>query len=115
VNVRNICLSFGGAAVRKNVVYLPCTDGVRAVSIGPKGGVHVLWHTASSINGSPVVGGKQVWVMDTAAGVLHALGQYHGIRHAAVHVGRANRFETPALSGRRILVGTLTGLTVVRF
>jgi hypothetical protein len=115
VHVKNICLSFGGAAVRYHVIYLPCTDGVRAVRIGPKGGMHVLWHANSSVNGSPVVGGKQVWVMDTNGGVLHALGQYHGVGHGSVNVGQANRFETPALSGRRILIGTLSGLTVVRF
>ena len=33
VDVQNICLSFGGAAVDGDVVYLPCTDGVRAVRV----------------------------------------------------------------------------------
>jgi hypothetical protein len=53
--------------------------------------------------------------MDSGAGVLHALGQYHGVPHASVNVGPTSRFATPALSGRRILIGTLSGLTVVRY
>ena len=37
VSVRNVCLSFGGAAVSGSIVYLPCTDGVRAVQVGRAG------------------------------------------------------------------------------
>jgi hypothetical protein len=77
--------------------------------------MRVLWHAASGITGSPVVGGRQVWTLDSATGVLHALGQYQGLAHGSVRVGAVNRFATPALSGRRILVGTLSGLAVVTF
>jgi hypothetical protein len=115
VHERSLCTSFGGTATRGSIVYVPCTDGVRAVRIGPGGGMHVLWHADSSVTGSPVVGGKQVWSLDPGAGVLHVLGQYHGISHGSISVGATNRFATPALSGRRILIGTLTGLTVVRY
>jgi outer membrane protein assembly factor BamB len=115
VSQTSLCTSFGGAAVRKKIVYVPCTDGVRAVRIGPKGGLHVLWHADSSVTGSPVVGGKQVWTLDPNAGVLHVLGQYHGVDHGSISVGTTSRFATPALSGRRILIGTLTGLTVVTY
>ena len=33
VSVTSVCLSFGGAAVYGSVVYLPCTDRVRAVRV----------------------------------------------------------------------------------
>ena len=49
--------AFGGAAVDGSVVYLPCTDGVRAVRVDDAGKLHVLWHATMTINGSPVVGG----------------------------------------------------------
>jgi outer membrane protein assembly factor BamB len=115
VHKRSLCRSFGGTAVRGSVVYVPCTDGVRAVRIGSHGRMHVVWHARSSITGSPVTSRKRVWTLDTGAGVLHALGLYHGIPRGAVAVGAVSRFATPALSGRRVLIGTLTGLTVVRF
>ena len=115
VSRRSLCTSFGGTAVAGSVVYVPCTDGVRAVRVGSSGRMSVLWHASSSITGSPVIGGGQVWALDPGAGVLHALGKGGGRGHAAVSVGSVSRFATPALSGRRILVGTLSGLTVLRY
>jgi hypothetical protein len=56
-----------------------------------------------------------VWALDTGAGFLHALGKGAGHSRASVSVGSVNRFATPALSGRRILVGTLSGLTIVSY
>ncbi len=114
VDVQNICRSFGGAAVNGDVVYLPCTDGVRAVRVDSAGKLHVLWHTTDSITGSPVIGGDRVWALDTGAGVLHALDPATGTSVAQVTVGEANRFATPALYGADVIVPTLTGIAVVR-
>ncbi|MGI8762067.1 MAG: PQQ-binding-like beta-propeller repeat protein [Jatrophihabitantaceae bacterium] len=107
------CRSFGGTAVVGDVVYVPCTDGVRAVQIDEAGRLHMLWHADGSISGSPVVGGGRVWSLDVSAGVLHALDPATGRSMAQVAVGQTTRFATPALSGNRVLVATLAGLTVV--
>ena len=115
VSSASICTSFGGTAVRYNVVFVPCTDGVRAVKIDSTGHMHVLWHASSSITGSPVIGGGLVWTLDTGSGVLYGLGPSHGAQRAAVSVGTVTRFATPALSGRRILIGTSSGLTVLGY
>jgi outer membrane protein assembly factor BamB len=114
VDVKNICLSFGGAAVDGNLVYLPCTDGVRAVRVDDAGQLHVLWHTSASITGSPVIGGGRIWALDTTAGVLHALDPATGKSLGQVDVGVANRFATPALYGADVIVPTLAGIAVVR-
>ena len=114
VDVKDICLSFGGAAVDGNVVYLPCTDGVRAVRVDDAGHLHVLWHASSSITGSPVIGGGRIWALDTSAGVLHALDPATGKSLGQVDVGVANRFATPALYGADVIVPTLAGIAVVR-
>jgi outer membrane protein assembly factor BamB len=114
VDVQDICESYGGAAVDRDVVYLPCIDGVRAVRVGAGGRLHVLWHAAGSITGSPVIGGGRVWALDTGAGVLHALDPSNGRSLAAVDVGVTNRFATPALSGADVIVPTLTGIAAVR-
>jgi PQQ-like domain len=108
-----LCRAYGGSAVVGTVVYVPCTDGVRAVSIDSAGTMHPLWQTVSSRNGSPVVGGGRVWTLDPLAGVLWALDPATGQSTGSVSVGAANRFATPAISGRFVLVPTLTGLTVV--
>jgi hypothetical protein len=115
VSKRDICTSFGGTAVLGNTVYAPCTDGVKAIRIGPRGRMRVLWKADGSTTGSPVIGGGVVWALDTGSGVLHALGKGAGHSRASVSVGSVSRFATPALSGRRILVGTLSGLTIVSY
>ena len=113
VSQGTVCKSFGGTAVMGDVVYVPCTDGVRAVQIDSTGHLHVLWHAASSTAGSPVVGGGLVWALDSSGGALHGLNPTTGASVEQMTVGATNRFATPALSGNRVLVGTLTGLAVV--
>jgi hypothetical protein len=115
VSKADICRSFGGTAVYTDIVYVPCTDGVRAVKIDSRGTMHVLWHTASNVTGSPVVGAGIVWSLDTGAGTLHALGPWGGVNKASVSVGSVTRFATPALSGNRVLIGTLSGLSIVTY
>ena len=114
VDVQNICKSFGGAAVDGNVVYLPCTDGVRAVRVDAAGQLRVLWHASDSITGSPVIGGGRIWVLDPNAGVLHALDPSTGTSLSQISVGVANRFATPALYGADVIIPTLAGIAVVR-
>ena len=114
VDVQNICLSFGGAAVHGDVIYLPCTDGVRAVRVDDAGQLHPLWHTSGSITGSPVIGGGRIWALDTNAGVLHTLDPATGKSLSQVGVGIANRFATPALYGADVIIPTLAGIAVVR-
>jgi outer membrane protein assembly factor BamB len=114
VSVTSVCLSFGGAAVDGSVVYLPCTDGVRAVRVDDAGKLHVRWHASGSVAGSPVVGGGRVWALDYTAGVLHALDPATGQTREQISVGTANRFATPAIYGSLVLVPTLTGVVFVR-
>jgi outer membrane protein assembly factor BamB len=114
VDVKDICRSFGGAAVDGNVVYLPCTDGVRAVQVDDAGKLHVLWHASDTITGSPVIGGGRIWVLDTNNGLLHGLDPATGESLGQVDVGVANRFATPALYGAEVIVPTLAGIAVVR-
>lgn len=114
VSAKDVCAAYGGAAVDGGVVYLPCKDGVRAVRVDGSGTLHVLWHAASSIEGSPVIGGGRVWALDQDAGVLHALDPATGRSVAEVRVGVTSRFATPALYAGLVIVPTLTGLAFVR-
>jgi hypothetical protein len=89
---------------------VPCTDGLRAVRINDDGTMTVLWHAASTITGSPVVGGGRVWSLDRANGMLDMLDPATGASLGAVSVGAVNRFATPALYDNSVIVGTLTGV-----
>ena len=110
VSSMKLCTSFGGAATVGAVVYVPCTDGLRAVRINSNGSMTVLWHAASNINGTPTVGAGYVWVLDYGAGQLHALSPSTGASVYTVAVGAVNRFATPALYGNAVFVGTLSGV-----
>ena len=109
----DFCTSFGGTAVDGSVVYVPCSDGVRAVQVDSAGRIQLLWHTALSIAGSPVVGSGRVWSLDQDAGVLYAIDPATGAARTSVPVGVTSRFATPALYGPDVLVPTLHGLTIV--
>jgi hypothetical protein len=113
VSTMDLCRSFGGTAVVGSRVYVPCTDGVRAVSIDASGHMHVLWHASMAITGTPIVGGGRVWALDTSSGVLHSLNIRSGVSAAHVSVGGVSRFATPAAYGRNLYLPTVSGVKVV--
>jgi hypothetical protein len=114
VSQRDLCRSFGGTAVEGDTVYLPCTDGVRAVQVGSTGQLQPRWQADSEIAGSPVVGGGRVWAVAQDEHTLHALDPSTGKSRAEVQVGAVSRFATPAISGDLVLVPTLSGVVYVR-
>ncbi|MDX6215282.1 MAG: hypothetical protein QOG99_866 [Frankiales bacterium] len=111
--VQNACATqFGGSAVHGSVAYLPCTDGIRKITVSGNS-VALGWKAASNIVGSPVVGGGVVWTIDPSGGVLYALAESSGAVRTSLTVGTMTRFMTPALSGSLALVGTTTGIVAV--
>ncbi len=108
-----LCSAYGGTASVGATVYVPCTDGLRAVRVDSAGRISVLWHAAANIVGSPVVGGGRVWSLDPSSGVLYSLDPVTGQVRAQVSVGATSRFATPAIYQRNIIVPTITGITVV--
>ena len=113
VSQAQLCASFGGTAVVGEAVYVPCTDGLRAVVVDSAGRLHVRWHAAASITGSPVVAGGRVWSLDVSAGVLFGLSPASGASLSRVAVGPVSRFATPAVYGSDLFVPTLAGLAIV--
>lgn len=111
--VQNACAEqFGGSAVHGSSAYLPCTDGIRKITVSGNS-VALGWKASSSVTGSPVVGGGVVWALDPSGGVLYALDEGTGRVRTSLGVGTTTRFMTPALSGSLALVGTTTGIVAV--
>jgi outer membrane protein assembly factor BamB len=113
VSQAELCRSFGGTAVAGDTVYVPCADGLRAVRIDDAGQLVTRWHAEESVTGSPVLGGGRVYSVSPEAGVLSALEPATGTVRERVSVGTTSRFATPAISGSRLFVPTLAGLTIV--
>jgi len=109
----NTCQTFGTAAIVGNTVYLPCTTGPQAVTIGSTGTPQQLWKSIVPAEGSPVVGGGAVWAMDYFGGELYALDPATGATKAQIQIGRAPTFASPTLMGDQVFVGTLSGVVAV--
>ncbi len=108
------CAGFGGAAVRGQVVYLPCTSGIRAIRVG-SASLSWVWQ-AAGIAGSPVLAGNAVYALAPSTA------RFYEISIASGHVARSlalgvpiSRFATPTIAngGRTVLVGTMKGVIAV--
>jgi len=110
VTTSQLCAAYGGTAVAGNTVYVPCTDGLRAVSVDSAGTPHVLWHTDTAVNGSPVVGGGLVWSLNPS-GTLYGLDPGTGTVKQQLPMSRTSRFASPTLFNDSVLVPTLTGIS----
>ena len=108
----SICSSYGGAASVGSQIFLPCTDGLRQVLVGPGSRLTLGWHANQQVVGSPVVGGNTVYSLDRN-GTLYALNSQTGAIITTVSVGSTSRFATPTLSGNHVYVGTMTGVVAV--
>ncbi|MBV8822361.1 MAG: PQQ-binding-like beta-propeller repeat protein [Ktedonobacteraceae bacterium] len=108
----SLCTAFGGAAALGPSVFVPCTDGLRQVQVGPGTSLKPGWHAPSQVTGSPVVGGHTVYSLDPQ-GMLYALDATTGNVRATLSVGATSRFATPTLSNRDIFIGTMTGIVAV--
>lgn len=107
-----VCRGFGGTAVQGSTVFVPCSDGVRSVTVTADA-LAVGWHAPANFNGSPVVGGGLVWVLDARAGDLAGLDAATGAVRTTSHVGPVTRFASPTLSGNRIFVPTMGGVVAL--
>lgn len=108
-----VCPAFGGPAVSGDVVYVPCVNGLAAVSTA-QDKVRVIWRGPANVWGSPVLGGGAVWVASPDTGVLYELSPGNGgVRQHIRVAGQLPHFVSPALSGRLVLVGTMTGVVAV--
>ena len=110
-----LCRSFGGTAVVGNVVYVPCTDGVRAVRID-SAGTHAP-ALARAVSAAParrwsaaVGSGRST----RAAVCCYALDPATGSRRATVSVGRGQPVRHAGdVRPTGSWSATLAGLTVV--
>jgi outer membrane protein assembly factor BamB len=112
-----VCAAFGGSAVDalNNTVFVPCSDGTRAVRISGAGGIQVLWHTKVPAAGSPVLAGGCLWVVDYDGGVLYLLDPLSGDVLHQVTLGTMPHFTSPTVVLGRAFIGTMNGVAAVTF
>jgi outer membrane protein assembly factor BamB len=110
---RSVCPAFGGSAAAGSTLYVPCTDGLRQVRVGPGARLELGWRAPTQVRGSPVVGGDTVYSLDPDGGTLYALDAERGTVRTSAPVGQTSRFATPTLAGGLVLVGTQTSVVAM--
>ncbi len=85
----------GGSADLNGTLFVPCSDGLRAVTPTAGSSPAALWHTSSGAHGSPIVAGGQVWSI--GGGTLYALDPANGAVDQQFPVGSSSTdFPSPA-------------------
>jgi outer membrane protein assembly factor BamB len=106
-------LALGGAATVGSQIFVPCSDGLRRVTVEPGPKLVVDWHALAQIALPPIVGGNTVYSLDQM-GTLYALNIATGKVRTTLPLGIAvPHFATPTISGGRIFVGTIKGVIAV--
>lgn len=113
LTAEHTCGAYGGSAVNGSTIYLPCSDGTRAVDVDPTGPLRVGWKASVPTDGSPVVGGGAVWATDVDGGILYALDPGSGTPRQQVDVGKLPHFASPTLAGGSAYLGTLGGVVAI--
>jgi outer membrane protein assembly factor BamB len=108
-----LCVAFGGTAVQGTTVYVPCLSSVLAVDTAGNQ-LRVRWRSPAGVAGSPVLGGGALFTAAPGTGVLYEVNPGNGaVAHQLKVAGKLPDFVSPTLSGRLVLLGTLTGVTAV--
>lgn len=107
------CSGFGAPAVAGDTAYLPCDDGLTLMKVAADGTPSTGWRMPLHGAGSPAIGGGAVWVTDYQQAQLFALDPADGHVLQQITVPSLPHFASPTLSGGRVLLGTLTGVTAV--
>ncbi|HEY8675406.1 MAG TPA: PQQ-binding-like beta-propeller repeat protein [Candidatus Dormibacteraeota bacterium] len=99
--------AFGGLAVSGNIVFVPCVDGIAAVSVDSPSSFHTLWYSTSGGGSAPIVAGGLVWTL-TMFGGTNLYGLQPGTGHVTAVLklpAVTQHFATPAAGDGMLLVG----------
>ncbi|MGH9301971.1 MAG: PQQ-binding-like beta-propeller repeat protein, partial [Acidimicrobiales bacterium] len=103
---RGVCEgAYGAAAATAKMIFVPCSQGLYALRLGPGPGFAVAWKQVGWQPGPMVVAASTVWALDPQAGVLIGLDAASGREMARLQVGRASRWSAPAAAGGVIVIG----------
>jgi outer membrane protein assembly factor BamB len=93
---RHVCAgAFGGTSWSGSTVFVPCRDGLFALSIGA-GTVAVTWHDPHPVLGTPILAAGALWAIEPSSATLYALDPSTGAVVYSTGLGSARHFNTPA-------------------
>ncbi len=108
---RKVCTgAWGGTAWSGSTVYVPCADGLFALSVTATS-IDIRWSLSSLSLASPILSAGAIWAIDTASATLFALDPATGSVLYKASLGSSQHFSTPAATdgfvvapaGRRVV------------
>jgi outer membrane protein assembly factor BamB len=87
--------AWGGTASMDTTVFVPCSDGLYAVSVSASS-MRVVWSAAHPVLGSPIVSAGAVWGVEPQSATLYAMDPSDGHALFTTNLGAAAHFSTPA-------------------
>ena len=97
--------AFGGLAVVGTIVFVPCSDGIAAVSIDSSTSFHRTWYTHSG-GSSPIFAGGLLWTVNMFGGSTVYGMDINGTVVAQLSLpATTQHFTTPAAGQQRLFVG----------
>jgi outer membrane protein assembly factor BamB len=107
--------SFGGTAATVDRIYVPCTDGLVALTVAEDArSFGPLWRSATFNAGPPIVVGGVIWTVDLSAGALVGLDEANGHELVQEKVEEVSHFASPSSAGGCLFVPTLQTITAFR-
>ena len=117
IATRKLCAgAYGGTAWSGSTVFVPCADGLYAVSVSPTS-LDVAWRVVHPADGSPILAAGAVWVVEPSTATLFALDPGTGKSLYTTRLDGATRFGTPAATdgfvvapaGRKVVAVSVAG------
>src|SRR5438093_174201 len=114
---RRICNgAWGGTAWLGSMVFIPCVDGLYAVSVSASS-LQVAWHANHPTLAPPMTAAGAVWAIEWQSGTLYAFEPSTGRTLYTTKIGAASRYSTPAATegfvvmpaGKRVLALSVVG------
>jgi outer membrane protein assembly factor BamB len=108
--------AWGGTAWLGSTVFIPCNDGLYAVSVTATS-MRVAWHVGRPTLAPPVTAAGALWALDSSDGTLYAFEPSTGRSAYSARLGSANRYSTPAATegflvmpaGQKVVAVATTG------
>jgi outer membrane protein assembly factor BamB len=113
ITSRPVCAgSWGGTAWSHSTVFVPCADGLYALSVSSSS-LDVAWHAGHPVLGSPIIAAGAVWAIESDSGSLYALDPTSGGVVYSTGLGSAQHFSTPAATEGFVVVPAGTNVVAV--
>lgn len=87
--------AWGGTAWSGSTVFVPCGDGLVALSVTPRS-IRVKWKAAHPVLGSPIMAAGVLWAIEPDSAKLYALNPSTGAVLYSAALGSARHFNTLA-------------------